>query len=103
MVIESSFAANLANDVVKNVFLGDKGGAELSPLKIFTERNNTVIDVTPVGLPEQNFYEMEGKAFYKAIREDTEVPVTAVQALNVMKIIDGIYESSEKGKEISLV
>ena len=27
MVIESSFAANLANDVVKNVFLGDKGGA----------------------------------------------------------------------------
>lgn len=99
MVIESSFAANIDTDHATTTFLGDKGGAELSPLKIFTEQNRTVVDITPIGLPEQNYYEIECVEFYKAIREDTEVPVTVGQALNTMRIIEGIYKSSETGKE----
>lgn len=99
MVIESSFAANIDTDHAKNTFLGDKGGAELPPLKIYSEKNRTVVDITPVGLPDQNIYETECIEFYKAIREDTEVPVTVGQALNTMRIIEGIYKSSESGKE----
>ena len=45
-------------------------------------------------------YEEEIKGFYEAIRNDTEPPVTAEQALDVIKILDAIYRSSETGKEI---
>jgi len=47
-----------------------------------------------------NSYEAEVRGFYDAIQNDTEPPVTGEQALNVMKILDGIYESSETGREV---
>jgi predicted dehydrogenase len=102
LVIESSFAANIAENKFCTALLGTKGGAESSPLRIFSESNGTLTDLTPVQLPKQNHYEVEIRHFYDAIVNDTEVPVTGEQALNVMKILDGIYQSSELGKEVKL-
>ncbi len=85
---------------MNSALLGTKGGAETSPLKIFSEVNGTIVNITPAFLPSYSAYEAEVKGFYDAIRDDTEVPVTGEQALNVMKILDGIYRSSEEGKEV---
>ena len=100
IVIESSFAANIGEDKFTAALLGTKGGAETSPLRIFGEENGTLLDTTPVHIPMVNAYEAEVRGFYDAIQNDTEPPVTGEQALNVMKILDGIYTSSETGREV---
>jgi len=103
LILESSFAANLGDERMNTSLMGTKGGADTNPLKIYGETHDTLIDITPCWLPTVNSYEGEVRGFYDAIANDTEVPVTGEQALNVMKILDGIYESSETGKEVSLV
>ena len=52
LTLESSFCANIAQSEIMNFhIMGDKGGCELSPLKMYTEENMTLLDVTPVFLP----------------------------------------------------
>jgi len=102
LVIESSFAANIGEDKFTSALLGTKGGAETNPLRIFGEDKGMLYDITPAHLPRVNSYEAEVRGFYDAIRDDTEPPVTGEQALNVMKILDGIYKSSELGREVAI-
>jgi predicted dehydrogenase len=102
LVIESSFAANIGENKFCSSLLGTVGGAESHPLRIFSEENGTLVDKTPAFLPKASSYELEARGFYDAIHNDTEVPVTGEQALNVMKILDGIYQSSDEGKEVAI-
>ncbi|MEN6357862.1 MAG: Gfo/Idh/MocA family oxidoreductase [Armatimonadota bacterium] len=100
LIIESSFAANISEDIMRSSILGTKGGAETNPVRIFGEQREMVFDMTPKFIPTVNTYEEECKGFYSSIRNDTEPPVTGEQALNVMKILDALYKSSDEGKEV---
>ena len=102
LVIESSFAANIKEDKFTTTFIGTKGGAQTGPLEIYGEQHGVLTNMTPSGMKQASIYEGEVRAFYDAIRDDTEVPVTGEQALNVIKIIDGIYRSSDAGKEVTI-
>jgi len=102
MSIESSFAANVENDKLNISLLGSKGGADLQPLKIYTEHAQIMTDITPVLVPPTNFYEVEIKGFYNAIINKTQTPVTQAETMNVIKIIEGLYKSAETGKEVIL-
>lgn len=100
LILESSFAANIGEDKFCSSLMGTRGGAETSPLRIFAEERGALIDMTPVHLPSYSSYEAEVRGFYDAIQNDTEPPVTGEQALNVMKILDALYESSDEGREV---
>ena len=100
MEIESSFAANIEHDMMDIKLLGDKGGASLHPLKIYTERNRTLYDITPVFLPRVASHEQNIRKFVEAIREGTEVPVPGEDGLMVTEIIDAIYKSSDENREV---
>jgi predicted dehydrogenase len=103
LTLESSFCANIEQREIFNfTILGDKGGCQLDPVKMFSEVNKTLIDMTPVHLPQVRTHEREIQLFVEAIREDKPVPIPAEEALLVTKILDGIYESSEKGKEVKI-
>jgi len=104
LTLESSFVANIEErDKMTFQILGDKGGAELSPLKMYTEQNRTLLDITPVHLPGNVQPHAEQiKSFITSIVEDTPVYTPGEEALQVTRIIDAIYESSEKGGEVRL-
>lgn len=102
LTIESSFASNIEKDALSLSILGTEGGLQTDPLRIFREEHGTLVDLTPVGLPQVNIYQEEIKGFVKSIQEDTEPPVTGKQALHVMKILDAIYKSSELGHEVKI-
>jgi len=102
LIIESSFAANLGDERMNGMVLGTKGGAETNPFKIYSEGHGALLDITPVWLPEVQKYEAEIRAFYDSIHSDSEVPITPAQTLNVMKIIDAIYRSSEERREVAI-
>ncbi len=102
IIVESSFIANIGEDRFNSSLLGTEGGAETNPLRVFGEGNGVTYDMSPVHIAKINSYQAEFRGFYDSIINDTEPPVTGEQALNVMKILDGIYKSSELGKEVAI-
>jgi len=102
LTVEASFAANIEKDVMTTSLLGTDGGADLSPLKIYREEYGSLVDLTPVSLPQVDAFHAEIKAFVECIRNDTEPPVTGEQGLDLMKIIDAIYKSAETGREVAI-
>ena len=102
LTIEASFAANIEKDIFNTALLGVEGGCELSPLKMFREEKQTLLDVTPVFLPQVNIHEAEIFDFIEAVRDDKPVPVPGEEALSVTKILDAIYKSSEEGREVPI-
>ena len=49
-------------------------------------------------IPPADQYMIQGDAFSRAIRENTEVPVPLEDAIANMKVIDGIFRSASTGK-----
>jgi predicted dehydrogenase len=102
LTIESSFAANIDKDQMDLAIMGTEGGCQTSPVKMFREEHGSLYDLSPVNLPQVNNFEGEMRAFVDCIKNDTEPAVTGEQALMVMKILDGIYKSSETGAEVAV-
>lgn len=100
--IEASFAANIRKDELNVTLLGTEGGSDIDPFKIYKERHNRIFEETPVMLPSVNTYEAELKEFFAAIREDRDPLVTGEQAVMTQVILDGVYASSEAGREIQI-
>jgi predicted dehydrogenase len=93
LTLESSFAANIEeSDKMTFQILGDKGGATYNPLKMYTEENKTLLDITPAHLPGNvQPHSEEIKSFVHSIVNDTPVYTPGEEALEVTRIIDAIY------------
>ncbi len=103
--LESSFAANIAQDQFHTNILGTEGGAYLEPAneaatRIFREESGSLTDTTPVFLPKVATVEAELRAFVQAIADDTPVLVPGEQGLIVTRILDALYQSAETGREV---
>lgn len=101
LALEASWAQHCAGDKLYNEVYGDKGGATMEPLRIFTERYDSPVDITPA-YPNVSGHEAEVAHFVECIVQDKQPIATADQALDVMKILDALYASSEKGTSIAL-
>jgi predicted dehydrogenase len=102
LVVECSFVTNLEKDIFNTALMGTEGGCEYYPLRVFKEERQTLLDITPVELPQLDRFGLELQAFADAITNDTEPVVTGEQTLMVAKIMDAIYESAETGKEVRI-
>jgi predicted dehydrogenase len=103
LLLEASFAANIKVNSIRNVTLmGDNGGCNVDPLEIYREEHGVLVDVTPVMVPPTKGFELEINAFVDAVANNTPVPIPVEQGVTVSKIIDGIYKSSELGREIEI-
>lgn len=100
LTIESSFAANIEHDIFNTNLLGTEGGCQLSPIKLFREERQTLVDLTPVFLPQVDTHQAEIFDFIDCIRNDKPVPVPGEEGLMVTRILDAIYESSDVGREV---
>jgi predicted dehydrogenase len=107
LTLESSFAANLEQDQFQTSVFGTEGGVLLDPFnnahtKLLREESGALTDTSLAFLPNLNSYEEELRGFVKAVADDTPVPVSGEQGLMVTRILDGIYESAETGKEVRM-
>lgn len=102
IIIEASFAANIGQDIMSTTLLGTKGGAQTNPLKMHTQKFGAWLDITPSRIPETDMYQTEICGFYDAIKNNTQVPIPLEQSIDIIKIVDGLYRSSENGKEVTL-
>ena len=105
MHFDTSYSLHGPDEVKVQVF-GENGGASLEPaLKIFTEKHDTLLDITPV-IDSLGFdpvgYRNEIDYFLATARGEVAEAAPAEHGLELMKIIAAIYESAEQGREIVL-
>jgi predicted dehydrogenase len=105
ILVDVSFTLHAKEDELTVKLYGDKGGAELEPqLSIVTEKYDTILNLTPqinnlsfdfvVGFQDEINYFIE-------VCQGKKETISPVQdGVEMMKILCGIYESSEKGEEI---
>ena len=101
VALEASWATNIQNEVIYTQLMGEKGGAELDPLRIYTEIAGTQADIKPY-CPEQSGHIMEIKHFVDCIANGTALISTGEHGLEITRILNALYKSAETGQEIKL-
>ncbi|MEG0385235.1 MAG: Gfo/Idh/MocA family oxidoreductase [Solibacillus sp.] len=106
LLVDVSYTLHAAKDELAVKLYGTNGGAELEPeLKIISEANETIVNMHPqvdhLSFNFEHAFETEVNAFVKSCLngEASEAPVE--DGVEIMKILEGIYESARLGKEIS--
>ncbi len=81
-------------------FLGDKGGARLQYGDKFTFFDGQTLEATKPEYDIPNMYKCEDEAFIKSIETGVKDKNNIVNILESMKLLDALYESSEKKSEV---
>ena len=104
IILEVNRASYIEKEKIYLSISGTKGEAKIDPLRIFTHFHDRLVDITPRIKPPicDNTYHAEIKHFIECIRKDKEPLCTGEQGLVIMKILDAIYKSSRKEKEIKI-
>lgn len=107
ILVDVSFTLQAKKDELYVKLFGDKGGAEIEPeLAIVTEKHNTIFNMTPQ--IDRLSFDFE-KAFISEINhfvdcclygKENIAPVS--DGVQVMKMLNAIYESAKSGKEVYL-
>lgn len=105
LIIDVSFTLHAKKDSIAVSLYGDKGGAEIEPeLALVLEKNNTILNATPqidaLSFDFVNGFQKEINHFIECVKGNSETISPVQDGLEIMKILTGIYESSEKGREI---
>lgn len=105
LMVDVSYTLHAAKDELSVKLYGDRGGAELEPEFILTtEINNRILNAVPQ-LDQSSFDFAEGfqneiDHFIAVCLGEKETLSPVEHGVEMMKILCGIYESAEKGKEI---
>lgn len=102
MSIEASFAAHIKDDVFNAQLMGDKGGCVLHPPTVFTDEAGTMVNIEPSYIPKYESMDKKIDDWIASVRGEGQTQCPGVSGLTVQKILDGLYASSEAGKEVPI-
>lgn len=105
--IETSYDLNLKEDLYSVQLFGDKGGVRIAPdLELYTDINGYMMNVTPA---DRDYYMDESRLFYDEIdhfvdcvMHNTPCRAPAEDGVEIMRILEAIYESARTGHEVIL-
>lgn len=105
IMLEVSWSLQAVQDYYYCDFFGSEGSAMINPLRIHKQLHGNLVNVTPAKIETpQNLhkksYEHELKHFVGAVRGLHPLISTGDEAVARMNIVEAIYESTRKGKEI---
>lgn len=102
--LEASWALNIAEGTNNVCLAGTKGGMQSNPLALVREDAGALMNATPQVNPYRGIaqHAEEIRQFVEALKKGEPSPVPGEQAVDTQKILDAIYKSGEKGKEIVL-
>ena len=102
LTIESSFAAHIEKDVWNVTIMGERGGASFDSASIFTDQGGYMMNMTPQHIGTWDHFEYKMKHFVEVCRDGRENEVPGEHGLMVQKMLDGVYASAEKGREVEI-
>lgn len=104
LFFETSWVLNTKQDELYLKLYGDKAGAQMEPtLEFYEEKNNYFTNVEPVlnaGGSFDYIFNEEIKHFIDCIQNGAECLNPGEDGVELMKILDAIYESAKTGHEV---
>ena len=95
LLLETSWAANISDDIEHVSISGAKGGLSVFPLELYTAKNGMLINSQPAWIAgEEDPAIAQAKNFIDACLGKAELVVKPEEALQVSQIIDEIYLSA---------
>lgn len=102
MTIESSFCAHIEKDLWTFQIMGEKGGCTFDPLQVFKDEHGYMWNETPGYVPNTDHFAIKMKHFVEVCRDGVPNQSSGEAGLMVQQILDGIYLSSEKHREVRI-
>jgi predicted dehydrogenase len=102
LTIEASFVAHIEKDIFNIDIFGTKGGADWDGSKIFTDHGGYMMNMSPGWMPKWDYFEYKMKHFVEVCQDKRENESPGEHGLLVQKMLDGVYASAEKGREVKL-
>lgn len=99
--VETSWHSHVEKERIYSQLIGTKGGAELDPLRIYTDVNGNSADVL-LQHPSVSGHEMEIIHFIECIKENKTPIAIGEHGLHIQLILDAIYESTVTGKGVEI-
>ncbi|QKS72238.1 Gfo/Idh/MocA family oxidoreductase [Paenalkalicoccus suaedae] len=107
LTLETAYAANVEQEEELNVkLLGDKGGSQTNPLKLFGEKYGQLLDTTPAFIHKtdaRSSYERQMEHVFDVLDGKAKPIVEAWQGTFVQQLVDAFYQSAKEGRAVSLV
>ncbi len=102
--IEFSWASNIKEEKSFVELRGTKGGVSWQPYAytIFSEENGQLIDLEPKGNLISNGHSANLQHFVDVVNQKAKPDYVIDQGVNMIKILEAIYESAKTGKEVIL-
>ncbi|UFU01442.1 Gfo/Idh/MocA family oxidoreductase [Radiobacillus kanasensis] len=101
LFLETSWAANVADDKESVRISGDKAGIDVFPFAVYQSKHGLLLDQVPNWLPGPDDPSvLQAANFVDSCLGIQEAIVKPEQALQTSRIIDAIYESSISGKSV---
>lgn len=105
--VETSFSQNIKEDVLSLELFGTKSGAMMEPkLELYSELEDYLVDITPRYTEDANTFianfKNETAHFIDCITNGTKCLNPVEDGVEMMKILDAIYESAAAKREIIL-
>lgn len=96
-----SFLSNLPSNWSANLY-GTKAGMIWPEMKMFSELNGMHRDstLTPIIPEKEPSHHIEIKEFLECVKTGKEVPVKVEESLEVIRILESMYISDEKKREV---
>lgn len=103
LVLEAFWAINGQPEEGFNIRVhGTRGGASLTPLQVSQERHNILFDQTPKVTVQADRFREEIHHFVSCVQNRTQPLITGEQGLQVVRMLEAIYTSSETGRDVHL-
>jgi len=102
LMLRACWAGHIEKTFEEMRLMGTRGGAFIKPLGIYQDKHGVMVDITPKDLPKVEPHFQEIAHFCACIRDEAQCIVVPEQVLDVQRIIDAIYASSDSGHEVIL-
>ncbi len=106
MQIEAAFAAHVKEEVHEFYAMGTKGGCDFPSGTIYTDQNNTMVNITPAYLGPEDWNTLFRKKLQNWVNgclKGTELDASGEDGINVQRILNGVYDSAAAGgKEVPI-
>lgn len=107
LVVENSWTQHIKEDRLYLEIFGTKLGLQMEPtLEIYSEENDYLINTTPIISKEasgfKNNFDREIEHFVDCIANGTPCLNTSEDGLELMKILDALYQSAEGKCEVRI-
>jgi predicted dehydrogenase len=105
--LEASWTFLRNEDLFYTNLFGTAGDAQLNPLRVTKELHGNLVNLTPSRSETptnlyKHSYENELRHFVNCLRGDTPMLSTGEESLERMRIIEAMYDSAKRGKEVAL-